>query len=65
MVGGCGMLLERGVVGGDGMLDWGNDEGGTLYGGDGAGGIRGVYMYSMYECIQYLFLETCNIWGII
>ena len=34
MVGGCGILLERGVVGGDGMLDWGRN-------GNGAGGIRG------------------------
>ena len=44
----CGILLERGVVGGDGMLGWGNDGGGMLYGGEGgngAGGIRGVCMY--------------------
>ena len=47
MVGGCGIILERGVVGGDGMLDWANDGGGMLYGGNGAckGGIRGVCMY--------------------
>ena len=54
MVGGCGILLERGVVGGDGMLDWEVKE-------------REEYVeyVCMYECIQYLFLESCNIWGII
>ncbi len=40
MVGGCGILLERGVVGGDGMIDW--EE--TLYGGRNT--------WSMYVCME-------------
>ena len=39
--GGCGILLAPRVAGGDGMLDWGNDGEGMLYGDNGAGGIRG------------------------
>ncbi len=54
MVGGCGILLERGVVGGDGMLDWGNDW-------DGAGGIRGENL--VRRMVGFAFV-VCIIWAV-
>ena len=60
MVGGCGILLERGVVGGDGMLDWGNDGGVMFYGDNGAGGISG----RREPCTSYdgICIVVCIIW---
>ena len=57
--GGCGILLARGVAGGNGMLDWGIDGGGMLYGDNGAGGIRGE---NLVRRIDGICIVVCIIW---